>query len=123
MKRMLFSWQIAVGTHRLIGVGVISGRSDDAEGARGVGSSSIGSLLVFDGFGVSLESDFLTLPPGGVNISGGVSDEPVISEAAGTSSATVGGGSMVSALGISDTDTTLPRLLVRIISIPSLELR
>ena len=58
----------------LLGVrGIIySVRFDAAEGARGVGSSSIGSICEADGFGVSIKSIAGTLSPGFVKSSGGV---------------------------------------------------
>jgi hypothetical protein len=95
---------------------------DAAEGARGVGSSSI-SIGLGVGLGVSFKSISTTFEPGDENSSGGVKVAWVISDAGGSSSNTVGGGSIVSAMAKSELDTTLPRLLVRIISVPSLDPR
>lgn len=54
----------------------------------------------------------MVVRPGVVKTSGGVNVEPVISEAAGISSATVGGSSTVSAeVATSELETTFPRLL------------
>jgi len=93
-------------------------RLDAAEGARGVGSSSSGLICEEDGFGVSIGSIAETLSAGAWKSSGGVKVE-------GTgSSLTVRGTSTVSVLGvISELDTTLSRLLARIISVLSFDPR
>ena len=74
--------------------------------------------------GVSIRSIGATLSAEAWNCSGGVKVALVASREVIVSSLTVRGTSTVSAPGvISELDTTLPRLLVRIISVPSFEPR
>jgi len=98
-------------------------RFEAPDGPRGVGSSSKG-LLCEVGFGVSNRSMGETLSEEAWKSSGGVKVALVASREVIVSSLTVKGTSTKSALGVrSELETTLPRLLVRIISVPSFEPR